>query len=291
MADECTIPGDGDIVGPGVRLSFYVQSITVVIMLIVKFIKKETNDLSAKLGLFTTLSLIITALIQYSIDGLHDLFLIEITQLVSLYLFLSQFFIFTPDKYTNNIAISKIISLKTPAEGAEGGEKLQKKEKIKIINNITEMVIWVTVNTLATCFNMWVWATVKQRLPQQECGDQVRIYAIISLNPIGGLQIFALVLNCILLFCPLFTLIFGIYHYIYHNKIVYFKRFDGIGIRLIILLTALLFLVMGIISIEMTIQKNPVLGVWDWNFGQIMIVVAVAMDIKSTIEDIISSDG
>ena len=138
---------------------------------------------------------------------------------------------------------------------------------------------------------MWVWATVKQRLPQQECGDQVRIYAIISLNPIGGLQIFALVLNCILLFCPLFTLIFGIYHYIYHNKIVYFKRFDGIGIRLIILLTALLFLVMGIISIEMTIQKNPVLGVWDWNFGQIMIVVAVAMDIKSTIEDIISSDG
>ena len=48
---------------------------------------------------------------------------------------------------------------------------------------------------------------------------------------------------------------------------------------------------MGIISIEMTIQKNPVLGVWDWNFGQIMIVVAMAMDIKSTIEDIISSDG
>jgi len=53
--------------------------------------------------------------------------------------------------------------------------------------------------TLGLCFNVWLWATIKQRLPKQECGDQVRMYIIFSVNPIGWMRILALILSCIYL--------------------------------------------------------------------------------------------
>jgi hypothetical protein len=79
--------------------------------------------------------------------------------------------------------------------------------------------------------------------------------------------------------------------YVCRNKTVDFKYFDGIVIWLIILVTASLSLVMGIISIEMTIQKNPISGIWDWNFGQVMVMVAVTIDIIDTFKGIIGVIG
>ena len=60
------------------------------------------SDCSAKHGLITTLSSIISALIQYKTNGLHDVFLLEISQLVSLYLFLSPFLVIIPNFNNSN---------------------------------------------------------------------------------------------------------------------------------------------------------------------------------------------
>src|SRR5436190_1038177 len=83
MADKCMIPGDGDIIGPGVRISSYIQGFLAIFNAIL--FKEKSRD-STNLGLITILSLIISALTQYNTKGLHDLFLIEVSQLTVIYL-------------------------------------------------------------------------------------------------------------------------------------------------------------------------------------------------------------
>jgi len=162
MAEKCIILGDGDIVGPGVRISLHIQCFLAIYNAFLS--KKQAND-SLKTGHVSILSLIISALVQYKTSGIHDIFLIILTFMIS--------------QYT-------IVSIL-----AEYG--IKGKFKIGSPTLLYEII------TIGLCFNVWLWATIKQRLPKQECGDQVRMYIIFSVNPIGWMRILALILSCIYL--------------------------------------------------------------------------------------------
>ena len=44
-----------------------------------------------------------------------------------------------------------------------------------------------------------------------------------------------------------------------------------------------MFLIIGIVMIEMTARKNSISGIWDWNFGQIMTMIVTSIDVVCTI--------
>jgi hypothetical protein len=241
MAD-CMIPGNGDIIGPGIRISFYIQSFLAIIRAFTLPTKEAVE--SIKLGLVTSLALLISALVQYKTKDLHDIFLIEVIQLITLFMSVAQDTIFAA------IGLKKSV--------------------------IVKVQLWIALSILVTCFQIWFWVTIKQRLPNQACGNLVRIYAIVQLNPIGGLRIFALIVSC----WNLIGLISFTYRFFKGSKFLW-DFSDTPQCPLCIFMT--LFMIPMIISIEMTAQKNPISGIWDWNFGQIMVMVLALMDVISLI--------
>ena len=232
MAEKCIILGDGDIVGPGVRISLHIQCFLAIYNAFLS--KKQAND-SLKTGHVSILSLIISALVQYKTSGIHDIFLIILTFMIS--------------QYT-------IVSIL-----AEYG--IKGKFKIGSPTLLYEII------TLGLCFNVWLWATIKQRLPKQECGDQVRMYIIfISYGVIY-----------------LFMTIKQTYNWIINNKN---DENDGNleiseegTIKVVVF--QVMFLIIGIVMIEMTARKNSISGIWDWNFGQIMTMIVTSIDVVCTI--------
>ncbi|CAG8465143.1 20184_t:CDS:2, partial [Gigaspora rosea] len=73
----CMIQGDSDIIGPGVRLSNYLQ----VMLIFVKILVLEENFIeSAENGLITIICLFIAAIIQSNINGIHEVYLMILSQ-------------------------------------------------------------------------------------------------------------------------------------------------------------------------------------------------------------------
>ena len=76
-----------------------------------------------------------------------------------------------------------------------------------------------------------------------------------------------------LLLCLLFKVVISCT--VYNDVCLGVNSYYGCCLRMFTLLS----LIVKIISIEMTAQKNPISGIWDWNFGQVMVMVAVIIDI------------
>ncbi|RIA99762.1 hypothetical protein C1645_746607 [Glomus cerebriforme] len=166
MSTTCSIDGNGDITGPGVRISVYLQCLLVLVKTLAK---GEEIAESTLLGAITSFSLVISAVIDKT---LHSVFLIEVSQFVSILMLATLYpSIINYKNYKKNIKKTYFTTL---------------------IYYITYLVI--------ISFNIWLWARIEQKLPTEQCGNDVKLYLLpVPLSPTGWLRNFALILNCIAL--------------------------------------------------------------------------------------------
>ncbi|RIB21332.1 hypothetical protein C2G38_1111407 [Gigaspora rosea] len=276
----CMIQGDSDIIGPGVRLSNYLQ----VMLIFVKILVLEENFIeSAENGLITIICLFIAAIIQSNINGIHEVYLMILSQFGwSLYM----------------ASMGGIYYA-----GTHGNFKPEHKKKLKkfsIVMNLTGI--------LYICYNIWFWANIRFSLPQQICGDKIKIYFFfIPLDPTGWIRDFYLILFCIgLSGIGLSVILISFCNIIYfilrkpnrnieHNL----PREDSVSLsssipilnccsKCCICIFALLIFGVLIGSIEITVQKNPIMGIWEWSFGQILVMVITSVDLLNTVISIIN---
>ncbi|CAG8493523.1 8058_t:CDS:2 [Diversispora eburnea] len=207
----CTIQG-ADIVSPKIRITIYVQS-----LLIILKVFAEQNKLikSALFGSATLLTLIISTIIQYQTNNLHYLFQLEVTYLAVLLLIATCYAFINPATLPKNkisSALGMIVSLSS---------------------------------LLTICYCIWLWATVRWKLPGQECGDKVMLFWLTkSFNPTGWVRDFMLAFLC----------------------------------------SALPTSVLIIISAEILLQRNPISEIQgNWNVEAIIILIMAGGDAISTI--------
>jgi hypothetical protein len=261
----CTISGDGDVVGPGVRLSVYIQCLLAIIKI---FAKGEEVLETSKFGSLTSLSLIISAVAR---NNLHHLLLLEISQFVSILLvttFLSLMFFFYNSRKTHN----------------------------KFKKFYSEIMLSFTVYLITICYNVWLWTTIKWRLPEEDCGNQVKLFLLtLPLDPIGWIRLLFLIGNCFsLAFLSIIFLVLLIIG-IKEREEIYFIRnrkssldlesndsLSACYFKTFFLLTELPGTVIAIASIELSIQRNSISGIWEWGFGQIVAMVLAITDVIKT---------
>ncbi|RHZ80997.1 hypothetical protein Glove_130g146 [Diversispora epigaea] len=72
-----------------------------------------------------------------------------------------------------------------------------------IPKNKVSLVLGLVVSLtslLTICYCIWLWATIRWKLPGQECGDKVMVFWVTrSFNPTGWARDFILVILCIIL--------------------------------------------------------------------------------------------
>ncbi|CAG8809760.1 5662_t:CDS:2, partial [Gigaspora margarita] len=114
-----------------------------------------------------------------------------------------------------------------------------------------------SVCLMATCYNIWIWTTVKWNLANQECGNDVRVFWLtIPLNPTGWVRDFILVIN------------FESENESEKDKCIIF------AFKCIIIISFLPTIIMTIVSSEILLQKNPAPGIsGSWGFKEIAIVI------------------
>jgi hypothetical protein len=198
--ETCTITGDSDIVGPGVRLSVYLQSITILIGILAK--SDEILD-SVKLGALTSFSLILSAVVS----DLNYVLLLEVSQFVSLLMATTAIaFTFIQIKKMVKIIVEstdvnkvQYNNNKIPMEMIQRNIKVIKESmEIKFKKLYNTYLLYLIVNLTISSYNIWLFTVLKWRLPKEECGNQVKFYFFIAqVNPIGGYRIFMLVMNYI----------------------------------------------------------------------------------------------
>lgn len=256
----CTISGGGDIVGPGVRISIYIQTIQAIF----KIASPDDSNDSAILAASTTFSLIVSAFAGDISYALH----LEVSQFVALLMFVS-FFLVGGHRYTR--------------------------------------ILCLLVSLMSICYNLWLWSVIKWELPREECGDQMKIYIFfVPANPIGWYRIFSLVFFCCsLLSCVklLFTKIKNIVKKKPDKEDVMASELEEnikeenngtIGtkgdvasyvmfIGCIGFIVFLSFLAALIGTIELSVQRNPISGIWDWGFGQVFALILAVLDAFHTI--------
>ncbi|CAG8573710.1 8249_t:CDS:2 [Diversispora eburnea] len=145
---------------------------------------------------------------------------------------------------------------------------------------------------LITCYSTWIWTTIKWKLPEQECGDKVRVFWLtIPLNPIGWVRIFTLIslsVNLLILFVIFLTFAVlmgdegdddgdkgddegddGDYDG---------RNITTMAIRLCCL--AIPYLVLLIVSSEILIHRNPISEIpANWGIKEIVILILSGGDV------------
>ncbi|GES73057.1 hypothetical protein GLOIN_2v1767361 [Rhizophagus clarus] len=277
MAEMCMVNGNSDIIGPGVRISVYVQGFLAIFKILA-----EGDEIieSTNLGAFTTFALIVSTLISKDVDYVM---LLEVSQLVSV-LLISYFSV-------------PILLLKT------GGVKNSKK--------YIACILVLIAYTLSVCHDIWLWVKIKWGLPK-ECDNVVKYYLLcIPINPVGHLRTFLIVMNAISL--PSILIIISV---IYKERkdnsgskrmneygseckcecqcecvkeSVIVKESESESSKLGEKITCAFFmmiflptLIITITSAELSIQRNSILGIWDWGYGQIVAMVLAAGDTLNT---------
>ncbi|RHZ75577.1 hypothetical protein Glove_212g72 [Diversispora epigaea] len=237
-SEECKIPGEIDLIGIGVRTSVYIQ----ILLAVIKVLNKGNQVIETMVfGMITTLSLVISAIYQRKSGELHFLLLIEVSQIVSI--------------------MTVVIYVAILYDGNTG---IQKKE-------FRTGILFVIVSLFTLCYNIWVWATVRWKLVDEECSEQVKIFIIgVPVAPIDWFRDFSLAMNCVGLVLLPITIYYGL-----HGK----DRKSNCYILII----SLLIMILWIASIETTIRKNPVSNTWDWNFGQVAALTIALVDLANTL--------
>ncbi|CAG8493500.1 8057_t:CDS:2 [Diversispora eburnea] len=155
----CTIQG-ANIVSPKIRIPIYVQSSLIILKV---FAEQSEIIKSALFGSATLLTLIISTIIQYHTNNLHYLFQLEVTYLVVLLLIVTCYAFINP-------------------------ATLPKNKTSSVLGLIVSLVSLLTI-----CYCIWLWATIRWKLPGQECGDKVMFFWLKrSLNPTGWVRDFML---------------------------------------------------------------------------------------------------
>ncbi|CAG8433578.1 10899_t:CDS:2 [Diversispora eburnea] len=217
-SEECKITGDGDLVGVGVRISVYIQ----MLLAIIKVTKRGNQVIETMvIGMITSLALVISAIHQRKTAYLHYLLLIEVSQIVSMMIAM----IYVAIMFDGNKGI--------------------KKKAFRI------GILFVIVTLFTLCYNIWVWATVKWKMADEECGDQVKIFILnAQIDPTGWFRNFSLAMNCI---------------------------------GLVLVPITLYYVILWIATIETTIRKNLVSNIWGWNFGQVAAMTVAFVDLANAL--------
>ncbi|GBB90895.1 hypothetical protein RclHR1_00180033 [Rhizophagus clarus] len=248
MAEMCMVNGNSDIIGPGVRISVYVQGFLAIFKILA-----EGDEIieSTNLGAFTTFALIVSTLISKDVDYVM---LLEVSQLVSV-LLISYFSV-------------PILLLKT------GGVKNSKK--------YIACILVLIAYTLSVCHDIWLWVKIKWGLPK-ECDNVVKYYLLcIPINPVGHLRTFLIVMNAISL--PSILIIISV---------IYKERKDNSGSKRMNEYGSECkcecqcecvkeSVIVKESETELSIQRNSILGIWDWGYGQIVAMVLAAGDTLNT---------
>lgn len=250
----CMIEGDGDIIGPGVRFSVYIQCILMVIRMM--FMDDDILE-SAKLGAITTFSLIISALIKN--DTNYILLLLET------YLMLSLIGV-------TILSLSGLVATYTVTG---------KKFKFRKIEFHYTFLISTIVCVMTSSYATWLFSAFKQRLPE-ECSGQIKYYWLNNKHPIDysintalGTCIFLLIIASIVSF-PL------LYFVIKTRESDYSDDSDNNNSKIPALTGLVINLFMSaslIVAFERTVQNNPITGIWEWGFGQILAMVLAVIDV------------
>ncbi|RIA83288.1 hypothetical protein C1645_786720 [Glomus cerebriforme] len=313
---NCTIPGDTDIIGPGIRISVYLQCL----LALIKTLAKGNEAIeSISVGVVTSFSLIISSLT----GDLHPAFLLDVSQFVSL------------------LMIANAIAFKA----------LHDKQNKYIEKLYFTTLFYSIVDLLIICYNIWLWKTINWKLPNRECGDQVKFFLFLfPLDPTGWIRIFILISNCIalipalkLLIMTLLPLILVFHEYLnpdnqdnqdqlrnylgdldylensnhsnhsnHSNNTVNAENTDNLDIILnlgkqdnltldnpgasdnngdrgrlylpcCILILSLPLMTVSIVSTELSVQRNPITNIWEMGFGQVVALVLALVDTLKTI--------
>ncbi|CAB4388800.1 unnamed protein product [Rhizophagus irregularis] len=266
--EKCTIIGDSDIVGPGVRFSVYLQCITILI----KILADEDEILeSVKLGALTSFSLILSALIS----DLNYVLLLEVSKFVSIL-----------------TLTSIIMTLQSPLFIIKNFENVK-----NFKNTYSTILLCLIANLTALIYNVWLFTVLKWKLPKEECGDQVKFYFYaVPVNPIGGFRIFMLIMSYITsIYLSIWLISLIIAGFVYRKEINFIRKVtpdsgsEGSKVltrenpkkkkgRMFFILP----MAVEIVSTELSVQRNSISGIWDWGFGQILAMVLAVLDLLRT---------
>jgi hypothetical protein len=242
----CMIQG-ADIVAPKIRIAIYVQSS----LLFVKII--AGLDKVVKLvvfGLITSLAIMISSIIQYRNNNLHYIFQIEATYLASLLVTTIYCALFVLTVMSN-----------------------EERKKLSLLGLLS-----ILVSIIMTCYNIWLWTTIKWNLPLQECSDNVKVFWLtIPLNPIGWVRDFTLAMSC-----------FGLLNVFYIPACLSDEDNEGYNENRtfisFFIAFALLLMAFTIASSEILIHKNPISEFpSNWSIKEIVILVMAGGDSIATI--------
>ncbi|RIA99763.1 hypothetical protein C1645_746608 [Glomus cerebriforme] len=303
---SCVITGDTDIIGPGVRISVYIQCL---LALFKTLAKGEEAIESISVGVITSFSLVVSSLA----GNLHPAFLLDVSQFVSL------------------LMIANAIAYKT----------LTYDNCNKYIKKLYFTTLFYTVvDLLIICYNIWLWTTIKWKLPAQPCGHDVKFFLFFfPLDPSGWIRIIILISNYFALLPSLKSVIWILLPFIFalhehlnpekpdnpnmsanldpnveniddlenpdilnildlerpksleeksnnseHNNSENDDQSQArLGLACCLLVISVPLMAIFIASTEVSVQKNPISNIWDWGFGQVMALVLAVADAIRTI--------
>jgi hypothetical protein len=251
----CIIKGV-DIVGPKVRTAIYAQSL---LLLFKVFSNKRLTIISVIFEFLTATLLTISAIHEYRTHNLHYVFLIEVSFLtfllssIATYLFLCLIFM-KRNKSSWPYVLALLISV---------------------------------AYLFVVCFGIWLWTTIKWRLPEQKCGDQIRLYFFtIPLNPIGWIRYLSLAFYCIQLISYLIIIVKLVCLLTNLDDAYNSENGDNVNLRVGCCLAILMLssLIGGIMSNEMFLKRNPISGISEgWNIKNVFITTMTGGNTISTI--------